>query len=110
MTSQQHNGWEETAKLFKPVEYFYPESYEELVSVLLRGFQIEPAFLNRHEVPQVNEESAGDELAGHWEELTDAGRVVVLMSLLEKIVSAYPQRALMDPHVRKAAKLLEALK
>lgn len=33
-------GWEETAKLFRPLEVIFPQSYEEAVCLVLRGFAV----------------------------------------------------------------------
>jgi len=48
--SQFPDGWQETAKLFKPLEVIFPESYEEAVCCVLRGLLVSVG-RNGHAVP-----------------------------------------------------------
>lgn len=38
--SQFPDGWQETAKHFKPLEYIFPESWEQTVCLVLNGFAV----------------------------------------------------------------------
>jgi len=48
--SQFPDGWQETAKLFKPLEVIFPESYEEAVCCVLHGLLVSVG-RNKHAVP-----------------------------------------------------------
>lgn len=48
--SQFPDGWQETAKLFRPIEVIFPESYEEAVCCVLRGLLVSVG-RNGHAVP-----------------------------------------------------------
>ena len=59
--SRLPEGWEETAKLFRPLEVIFPASYEEAVSCLLRGLVVSVG-RDGHAVPYAKY-MAGERLA-----------------------------------------------
>ena len=61
--SQMPDGWEETAKHFKPLEVIFPESLEQAICLLLRGHFVSVGY-NGHAYPWGQLTFSGDRLTG----------------------------------------------
>jgi hypothetical protein len=56
-------GWQETAKHFKPIEVIFPESWEQAVCLVLHGMLVSVG-RNGHAIPWAHAAFSGDDLSG----------------------------------------------